>query len=426
METPIGDLVRLEQNQRMDYVDIKALQVLQYELMADILGGLFGEASGGVSLPSFTWNAAPKTVSIGEWMLFGAQVVSGAARLRGVVLPFNPSGSYAGSAQIDLSAHSAARTYERRVRGAQRGSHVASLPEGRGMNAGAPIITPVSLRDFGVVPVLEDGNNVPLPYAGMSLYRLRQAGGLAVYRQSLPQILTFLAQRIANLRTKDWTFTNALEAATSTLRKLEENTVRGVDELHAALGAVEDIVSAQPMQLAWGRVHAQGTLTGLTFAGLTKRQPNTVETDAKIGDGWYSIRIRSLHTITHVKVSPNAAADAPAASYNVSVTPGAPNHVVTVEMLQVSETEIASESAGAVLPVATIRVQSTFHFPDSGELLGESDAGLQVVRNESKEGERFEDCSGGSGSLAAGGLVMTTKPVPHDRGFWISIHGVEA
>lgn len=108
-DSPLGDLVNFEDDERLDKPDALALQVLGYEALADDLGGLLGECSGVIGWPTFG-TTPTSAITIGECVLVGSRRRSGSTnRPRAVIHPYNPLSTYqSGSTTVDVSAYDAA------------------------------------------------------------------------------------------------------------------------------------------------------------------------------------------------------------------------------------------------------------------------------------------------------------------------------
>lgn len=74
------------------------------------------------------------------------------------------------------------------------------------------------------------------------------------------------------------------------------------------------------------------------------------------------------------------------------------------------KTTIAVGSNGAELPQATINVASTAQLGLEGEVLVETDEGMQVVAYTGRTGLTLTGCSGGTGTMSTGGKVRSVNP----------------
>jgi hypothetical protein len=89
-------------------------------------------------------------------------------------------------------------------------------------------------------------------------------------------------------------------------------------------------------------------------------------------------------------------------------------------------TTIAAGSNGAALPQATINVVSTTNFPTSGTITIYNNANAaQTITYTGKTATTFTGCSGGTGTLATGGVVSydwwTTTGIAGTSGAWIRL-----
>ena len=89
-------------------------------------------------------------------------------------------------------------------------------------------------------------------------------------------------------------------------------------------------------------------------------------------------------------------------------------------------TTIAAGSNGAALPQATINVVSTTNFPTSGTITIYNNANAaQTITYTGKTATTFTGCSGGTGTLATGGVVSydwwTTAGLAGTSGAWIRL-----
>ena len=77
-------------------------------------------------------------------------------------------------------------------------------------------------------------------------------------------------------------------------------------------------------------------------------------------------------------------------------------------------TTIAAPSNGAVLPQATINVASTTGFPAAGSILVTTSAGPQLVAYTGVGATTFTGCTGGTGTMSTGGLVVNVTATAQD------------
>lgn len=339
-ETPIGDLVRLEDDERLDIPDARRLQSFVYEALADAIGGTFGPCYGVLSEPAF--GAVVGAVTIGECVLVGIKAATGGSkRFRGGVFPYNPASSYqAGNTTINLSAYQSPEAFpylwfcrreleadiETRVRhvGGVESTYAPKTTRRQYIGFGAttdfstppnetedwfifarvtgwsgvfpnkvPAIEPVHIFDKGkLLGLYGTASN----YLGA--YMMDQDGGTGI-AQAMGLLSHFILRLTSNTHTFDPSTLEDLAATSATFEP--DPAVRGIMELHDDLEAAEAVLAATPRMLVWGSVLAAGTLSGPNFAGLNKLQAAAFN-DQLFDVGDYNIHVRATE-ITSVQVT---------------------------------------------------------------------------------------------------------------------------
>jgi len=238
---PIGDVVRVEPDERLDIPDFNALQTLVYQAIVDLLGGLLGETSGVLGRPTFDTSAAP-TIGIGSAMFVGCKRVTGdLGRTQGYVVPYNPASPVQASfATLNLAAFTAtlpylwwARTQVDSDQATRRrwagGTEATFTPNTRArtrviFGATNNINTPPNPdHDWfvwgkvtswaGVVPTIQtyspwdlnspaSGLGPPNPYVGAYLQQVW--GSQSGVKGGLAQVITVLGINILRLLDSDW------------------------------------------------------------------------------------------------------------------------------------------------------------------------------------------------------------------------------
>lgn len=364
-EAPIGDLVRLEDDERLDIPDARRLQSFVYEALADAIGGTFGPCHGVLSEPAF--GTAVGAVTIGECVLVGIKAATGGTkRFRGGVFPYNPASSYqAGNTTVNLSAYQSPEAFpylwfcrreleadiETRVRhvGGVESTYAPNTTRRQYIGFGAttdfstppnetedwfifarvtgwsgvfpnkvPTIEPVHIFDKGkLLGLYGTASN----YLGA--YMMDQDGGVSI-AQAMGLLSHFILRLTSNTHTFDPSTLEDLAATSATFEP--DPAVRGIMELHDDLEAVEDVVNNQPVMLAWGYIQADGALTGDNFTGMNKRQV-AAAADAKTGTGEYSLKVKAA-SVAAVHITLRASASDPSSVNNPSCVVGGGNATI--------------------------------------------------------------------------------------------------
>jgi len=351
-EAPIGDLVRLEDDERLDIPDARRLQSFTYEAVADALGALFGECSGVLSVPVFGETVG--AVTIGECMLAGFKRRPGSnTRVRGGLFHYNPASPYqAGNTTLNLSAYQSPEAFpylwfcrreleadvETRVRhiGGVESTYAPKTTRRQYIGFGAttdlntppnetedwfvfarvvswsgvnpnkvPTIQPISVFDRGHRLGAVNAASLSDLIGRYSLLTgfLDSSGGIET---GIAKVIGLLANFILRLdsNTHDFNANTLVVQPGSTAKFVpSDSAVRGRKELHADLETVEDIIAATPRMLVWGSVPANGALTGPNFTGLNKLQ--AAGSNDSYVTGAYTIKVKAASKPVCVQATTN-------------------------------------------------------------------------------------------------------------------------
>lgn len=372
-DSPIGDLVNFEDDERLDKPDALALQVLGYEALADALGGLLGECSGVVGWPTFG-TTPTSAITIGECVLVGSRRRSGSTnRPRAVIHAYNPASTYqAGSTTVDVSAYDAADQLA--YLWFARTEMLADIASRRRWSGGGeatfnPNTTKRTRIIFGTsldtaTPPDEDNDwyvfaqivswagSVPTiePFHPLEPGNLAGSGStddskiaktlVDVGALTGPGVRLGFAEYVDVLRRaqlmqldSDWTFDpDTGEVLTAGTVSILGNGAdqQGNKQLAERLDVIED----QPVLMCVGKVLTSGAVSN--FASLIRREA-IVDADSRTSAGIWKVAVRSPGGIASVNVSvknrdggPDPASDASTIrSYVISGT-GAGNYWVVV------------------------------------------------------------------------------------------------
>lgn len=359
-ETPIGDLVLFEDDQRLDAVDARALQVLIYQCVADALGGLMGETSGVLGGVDFD-TANPAAVGVGECVLAGFKRSTGSsARVEGVIIHYNPAGNYQSQVTLPTLAPYAAgeetpyvwfcraetaadRATRKRYQAGQERSFTpltrlrqnvrfgvtidrTSPPDANNdwfvfgqvsdWVGGIPTITPISPFDIGIEPAaaLQDGY-----FVGATVRKINQlpaedgpfihGPSVGPWANGLARIITYLGQALAQTNVGSVTFASdgsTTPSETGPFLVTQDGGSRGRQELDAALATAEQDIEDLQAELGSGAIASllrtatlmSGTMTsGGTFTRKGIRDGMDVITDHP-STGVYDITFETSGLIT--------------------------------------------------------------------------------------------------------------------------------
>ena len=384
-DSPIGDLVNFEDDERLDKPDALRFQTFGYEALADALGGLLGECSGVLGWPTFG-TTPTSAITIGECVLVGSRRRSGSTnRPRAVVHAYNPLSTYqAGSTTVDVSAYDAAdqlafiwfaRT--------EMLADIASRRRwsGGGENTFNPNTTKRTRIIFGTsldtaTPPDEDNDwyvfaqivswagSVPtiMPFHPLEPGNLAGSGStndskiaktlVDVGALTTPGVRLGFAEYADVLRRaqlmqfdSDWTFDpDTGEVLTSGTVSILGNgaSQQGTKQLAERLDLLED----QPAMLLWGRVTTDAATA--SFANVSRREV-PVDADARAGLGIFSLGCKSTgQPVVNVSPSRRVSGDftGTAPTYQVQISAGTGagvNWVITVRFWDNTNTLVDSD-----------------------------------------------------------------------------------
>ncbi len=396
-ETPIGDLVLFEDDERVDAVDVRALQVLIYQCIADALGGLMGETSGVLGGVTFDTTAGPGAVGVGECTLCGFSRVSGSsARVEGLIMHYNPAGAY--QIQKTLPTLASYSSSDRPYLWFARAESPADRATRKKFSAGAErTITPMTrLRQnvlFGVtasrttppdetsdwfvfaqVTAWSGGSpNIPtirafrpwdigrndaqsassdLYYPGRRVEQINASNGTP-YLNGLPRVLTYLAQVLALTRDNAMEFahdgsTVVLGSDVEALPLVLDGGAlwRGTKQLDADLTALDTRVGTIETATAEGVGASQVLFIGRAVydGGLSEYVVTTVYVSnlLTMGDVSHAWADSDGAHLVNFQIARNGTTNAPVVIKGVSVQPLVP---------WVSSSDLGNLETGAVFPI---------------------------------------------------------------------------
>lgn len=394
-ETPIGDLVLFEDDERVEAVDVRALQVLVYQALADALGGLMGETSGVLGGVTFDTSLGPTSVGVGECTLCGFKRVSGSsARVEGLIMHYNPNGAFQIQKTLPatLAAYSssdrpfiwfarAETPAERATRkkfsaGAERTitpmtrlrqnvlfgvtATADTTPDDvyewhvfarvTGWSSGNPEIRAFRPWDIGRVP--EDGD-VDFYYPGRIVEMINQANETP-WLNSLPRVITYLAQVLCITRDNSITFNGDGSVGTESTTPetplpfalVGPNNARGTRQLDDALNDVGGRVGALEAATSEG-VGASQLLyiaravynVGLSAYVVTEVYRSSLLTTGSSSYAWADSG--GAHLV-HFAIARDGTTNAPVVIKGVSVQPLTP---------WISMSNLGNLSTGAIFPI---------------------------------------------------------------------------
>lgn len=344
VDSVIGDLVRLESDERLDIPDAAALQTLVYQSLVDALGGLLGECSGVLGLPVYDTSSAP-LIGIGEATFVGSRRLAGSThRAAGLVVHYNPASPVqSGSTSINLAgyvgntntylwwarqmADSDTATRRRWVSGAE----ATFTPETRrrtrvifGASTSATVAPDTTAEWFvfarcvswlGSVPIIQSyspwdigspgsGLGPPYPYIGQYINDVQGLLTSGV-KSGVPALVSTLATRVLQLLDSAWDVSpNGVIVTPGTLSfgaSVPANS--GATQMNARVAALENTTRCRVLYAA--QVQANGTVVKERGDLIDPGQYNGNVVVTPTGTGTYSLVCDIASAFLTAVVSPS-------------------------------------------------------------------------------------------------------------------------